>query len=89
MESKVLESAEEAGFATSPADSADDDYELLFGHKREAETPAPPSKRSRVEVKKAGISDTDTSSRESGTRSDDDTGEERDSVRDCSSPRVG
>lgn len=92
MEEKVLEAAEEAGFAASPAGSDDDeDYELLFGHKRGAETPvAPlaPSKRSRIEVEKRPISDTDPSSRESRASGDDDACEERDSVRARYSPRV-
>ena len=50
MEEAVLESAMEGGFATSPAGTEEeDDYSLIFGHSREAETPVA-SKRRRVEV---------------------------------------
>ena len=61
MEEKVLEAAEDS-MAVSPAGSDDNDYELLFGHKRAAETPVPESKRNRVEVKIGGFFDTDNSS---------------------------
>lgn len=61
MEEKVLEAAEDS-MAVSPAGSDDDDYELLFGHKRAAETPVPESKRNRVEVKIGVFFDTDNSS---------------------------
>ena len=61
MEGKDAEAAEDS-MAVSPAGSEDDDYELLFGHKRAAETPVPESKRNRVEVKIGGFFDTDNSS---------------------------
>ena len=61
MEEKVLEAADDH-FASSPAGNDDDDYELLFGHKRGAETPAASSKRVRVEVKIGGIFVADNSS---------------------------
>ena len=54
MKEKVLEAVEDS-MAVSPAGSDDDDYELLFGHKRAAETPVPESKRNRVEVKIGGF----------------------------------